>query len=203
MPEQTGGAHLGDFEIEVHPDGPEEGQTTRKGVDIHAGSNPGAHVFHAVSQRESQFDGLVGAGFLDVVTRDRDRVELRHVLRGVTEDVGDDLHRRLGRIDVGIPHHEFFEDVVLDRARQLVLRYALFFGSNDVTGQDRQHGTVHGHRNGDLVERDAVEEDLHVFDRIDRHTSLADIANDAGIIGIVTTVSGQVESHGNALAAGG
>jgi hypothetical protein len=118
MPEQTGSAHLGDFKIEVHADSPEEGQATGEGIDVHAGGNAGTDVFHAVGQREGQFDRLIGAGFLDVVTGNRDRVELRHVLRGVAEDVGNDFHRRLGRIDIGVPHHELFEDVVLDGARQ-------------------------------------------------------------------------------------
>jgi len=203
VPQQTRGAHLGNFEIEVHPDRPEEGQAAGEGVDVHAGGNTGAHVFHAVGQREGQFDGLVGAGFLDVITRNRDRVELRHVLRRVGEDVGDDLHRRLGRIDVGVPHHELFEDVVLDRARQLFLLHALFLGGDDVAGQDGQDGAVHGHRHGNLVERDAVEEDLHVLDRVDRHAGLADVAGDAGVVRVITAVRGQVESDRNALAASG
>ena len=122
VPQQAAGAHLGNFQVEIHADSPEEGQAAGEGVDVHARGDAGTHVFHAVGQREGQFDGLVGACFLDVVTRNRDRVELRHVLRGVAENVGDDLHRRLGRIDIGIPHHEFFEDVVLDGAGQLVLR---------------------------------------------------------------------------------
>ena len=54
--------------------------------------------------------------------------------------------RRLGRIDVGVAHHEFFEDVVLDRAGELVLRHALFLGGDHVARQHRQHRAVHGHR---------------------------------------------------------
>ena len=61
-------------------------------------------------------------GLLHVVAGDRDRVELRHVLRRMAEDVGDDAHRARGRVDVGVAHHELFEDVVLDGAGELVLR---------------------------------------------------------------------------------
>ena len=57
---------------------------------------------------------------LHMVAGDRNRVELRHVLRGVFEDVGDDLHREFRRINIGIAHHELLEDVVLDRTRQLI-----------------------------------------------------------------------------------
>ena len=66
--------------------------------------------------------------------------------RCVGEDVGDDPHRRLGGIDVRVAHHELFEDVVLDGARELPRLHALLLGRHDVEGEDRQHGAVHGHR---------------------------------------------------------
>ena len=60
-------------------------------------------------------------GFLHVVAGDRDRVELRHLSRRVGEDVGDDPHRGLRRVDVGVADHELLEDVVLDGARRASL----------------------------------------------------------------------------------
>ena len=149
-PQQARGAHLGDLEIEVHAHRPEERQATGELVHVHAAGDAGAHVLEAVGKRESELDGLVGAGFLDVIAGDRDRVELRHVLCGIAEDVGDDLHRRRRRIDVGVADHELLEDVVLDGPRELVLRHALLFGGDDVPRENRQHGTVHGHRDRDL-----------------------------------------------------
>ena len=56
---------------------------------------------------------------------------------------------------------------------------------------------------GDPVERDAVEEDLHVLDRVDRHAGLADVALDAGVVGVIAAVGGQVEGHRDPLAAAG
>ena len=108
-----------------------------------------------------------------------------------------------GRIDIGVADHELLEDVVLDGPGELLLLHALLFGGDDVAGEDRQHGAVHRHRDGDLVERDAVEEDLHVLDRVDRHAGLADVADDAGIVRVVAAVRGQVEGDRDALAAGG
>ena len=70
-----------------------------------------------------------------MVTRNRDRVEFGHVLRRVFENVGDDLHREFGRVDVGVAHHELLEDVVLDRAAELVERAALLEAGHDVEGQ--------------------------------------------------------------------
>ena len=92
VPQQTRGAHLGNFQIEIHADGPEEGQTTCENVDVHPRVDAGLYVFFTISQRKGQFKRLVSTCFGDMVAGDRDRVELRHVLRGIGEDIRDDLH---------------------------------------------------------------------------------------------------------------
>ena len=202
-PQQARGAHLGDFEIEVHADRPEEAQASGELVHVQPLGQRGFHVFLAVGQREGEFQRLVGAGFLHVVAGDADRVELRHLLRRVFDDVADDAHRRCRRKDVGVADHELLEDVVLDGAGELVLRNALLLGRHDVAGQHRQHRAVHGHRHADLVERNGVEEDLHVLDRIDRHAGLADVAGHPRVVRVVAAMGRQVEGHRYALAAGG
>ena len=84
------------------------------------GGLAGLQVLDAVGERVGQLQVGRRPGLLDVVAGDRDRVEPRHLLRGEREDVADDLHRGLGRIDVGVAHHELFEDVVLDGPGQLL-----------------------------------------------------------------------------------
>ena len=91
-PQQARRAHLGDLEIEVHADGPEEAQPAGELVDVQALGQRRLHVLLAVGQREGQLQRLVRAGLLHVVAGDRDRVELRHVLRRVLDDVADDPH---------------------------------------------------------------------------------------------------------------
>ena len=59
----------------------------------------------------------------------------------------------------------------------------------------RQHGAVHGHRHAHLVERDLVEEDLHVLDGVDGDARLADVADDARVVAVVAAVRRQVEGH--------
>jgi len=98
-----------------------------------------------------------------------------------------------GRVDVGVPDHERLQDVVLDRALKLVLRHALFLGRDNEPGQYRQDRAVHRHRHAHPVERDAVEQDLHVLDRVDRDAGLADIADDARVVAIVAAVGRQIE----------
>ena len=87
--------------------------------------------------------------------------------------------------------------------RQLVLRHALLLGRDDVAGQHRQHRAVHRHRHRHLVQRDAVEQDLHVLDRVDGHAGLADVAGDARMVAVVAAVGRQVEGHRDALPAAG
>ena len=201
-PQQARRAHLGDLEVEVHPDRPEEREPPRELVDVQPARERRLHVLLAVGERERELQRLVRPGLLHVVAGDRDRVELRHVPRRVLDDVADDPHRGLGRIDVRVPDHELLEDVVLDGAGELVLRNALLLARDDVAREHRQHAAVHGHRDGDLVERDAVEEDLHVLDRVDRHARLADVAEDARMVAVVAAVGGEVEGDAHALPAG-
>jgi hypothetical protein len=66
-PQQARGAHLGDLQVEVHADGPEEAQAAGEVVHVHALGDGGLHVLLAVGQREGQLQRLVGAGFLHVV----------------------------------------------------------------------------------------------------------------------------------------
>ena len=44
-----------------------------------------------------------------------------------------------------------------------------------------------------LIERDAVEQDLHVLDRVDRDAGLADVAHDARVVAVVAAVRREVE----------
>ncbi|MPL82808.1 hypothetical protein SDC9_28757 [bioreactor metagenome] len=202
-PEQTRGAQLRDFHKEVHADREEERQTAGEGVDVHATGKRGADIFAAVGDGEGQLLHQVRAGFLHVVARDRDRVELRHLVRGVFDDVRNDPHRGFGRIDIGVADHELLEDIVLDRARELLARHALLLAGDDEVRQHRNDGAVHRHRDRDLLERDAVEQDLHVLDTVDRDARLADIADDARVIAVIAAVGRQVEGDRDALLACG
>jgi hypothetical protein len=49
-----------------------------------------------------------------------------------------------------------------------------------------QHSSVHGHRNGDFVERNLVEKNFHVFHRINGHSSHAHISNNTWMVRIIT-----------------
>ena len=202
-PQQPSRPHLGHLHEIVHADGPEERQARREGVDLHARSDAGAHVLDPVGERIGQLQVGRGAGLLHVVAADGDGVELGRLLRRIGEDVGDDPHAGRRRIDVGVPDHELLQNVVLDRAGELGVGYALFFGGGDIERQHRQHRAVHGHGHAHLIERDAAEQGAHVQDRVDRHPRHADVARHPRVVAVVAAVGGQVESDRQPLLTGG
>src|SRR5271157_4976751 len=69
----------------------------------------------------------------------------------------------------------------------------MLFRGNDIKRHDRQHGAVHGHGYGHLPERNLVEQNLHVENRVNGHASLAYIARNALVIGIVSPVRGKIK----------
>ena len=167
VPERPRGAKLGHLEEEVHADAEKEAQPRREGIDIEASRLRRADILDAVGDGVGELLNCRRTGLVHVVAGDRNGVELRHVPGGVGDDVADDPHARLGRVDIGVADHELLEDVVLDGPVELRLAHPLLFGGDDEHGEHRQHGAIHGHRHAHLIERDTVEQDLHVLDAVD------------------------------------
>ena len=79
------------------------------------------------------------------------------------------------------------------------MRHALLLAGDDEEGHDRKHRAVHGHADRHLAERDAVEQQLHVLDAVDRDARHADVAGDARIVAVVAAVGGEIEGDAQAL----
>lgn len=179
-PQHAGGAHFSHFHEVILALGPEEGKTRREGVNVNARLDPGADIFQAVRKGVGHFQVRRRAGLLHVVAGDGNGVELGHVLGGELKDVRNNPHGGIRRVNVGVAHHVFLENVILDRAGELVQRAALFLGGDDVESQHGQHGAVHGHGNGHFVQGNALEEDFHVQDGVHGHAGLAHVTHHAG-----------------------
>ena len=137
-----------------------------------------------------------------MVAGNGDGIEFRHVFRRVPENVRDDAHGGLRRIDVGVAHHKFFENVILNGPRQCLRLHALLFGCHDVKCQNGEHGAVHGHANGHLVEWNALKQPLHVFHGINGHSGHAHITRDPRVIAVVAAVRRQVKSNAQSFLTG-
>ena len=72
-------------------------------------------------------------------------------------------------------------------------RDAGFFSCNYVASQYRQHGTIHGHGHGHIVQGDVVEEQFHVFHGINGDTGFANVSCDPRMIRVVPPVRGEVK----------
>src|SRR5262249_16211313 len=115
------------------------------------------------------------------------------------EDVGDDPHGGSGRINIGVPHHKLFEDVVLNSSGKLGRRKALLLARHDEEREYGKHRAVHGHRYTHLRKRDSIEQRAHVEERIEDTARHADIALDAWMVAVVAGVGGKVKGDGEAL----
>ena len=134
-----------------------------------------------------------GAGLLQVVAADVDRVPRRRVVGAPRHHVDDQPAARLGREDVRAPGQVLLHDVVLRRAAQLGRRHALLLGVGDVEAEQPRRGGVDRHRRVHAAGRDAVEQRPHVAEVGDRHAGLADLAARLGGVGVVAGLGGQVE----------
>ena len=88
-------------------------------------------------------------------------------------------------------------------AAKLRAVHALLFAGDDEGGEHRDDRAVHGHRDRHLVERDAVEEALHVLHGVDRDARLADVTHHTRMVRVVAPVRGEVESDRQTLLPGG
>ena len=153
----------------------------------------GVAVGDAVGERERHLLNRVGAGVAEVRAGHRDRVEPRHLGRAELDGVGDQPQRRLRRPDPGAARRVLLEDVVLDGAGQLLARHALLLGGRDVERQQDRRGAVDREAGADLVQRDAVEQDLGVGQRVDGDADPADLLAVLGVVGVVAALRRQVE----------
>ena len=106
-----------------------------------------------------------------------------------------------GRINVFLLRDVFLENVVLDGAGNLLPVGALLFRHDQIHRPEHAGRRIDGHRGGDVFEADAVEENLHIFERIDGDAALADLAFAGRMIGVVAHQRGQIEGDRESAAA--
>ena len=98
-----------------------------------------------------------------------------------------------GREGVGAAREVLLDDVVLGRALERGALDPVLVGDRDVEAEQPGGGRVDRHRRVHLVERDAVEERVHVALVGDRDADLADLAAREHVVGVVAGLGGQVE----------
>jgi hypothetical protein len=202
-PEPPGGAELRDLLEKVVVAIEEERQPLPERVDVQACGHRGLHVRNPVGEREADFLSGRRSGFTNVIPADRDRVPPRQLALTESEDVGDDPHRRAGRVDVCTPRDVLLENVVLDRSLDRGERDFVTARHRRVQREQDDRGRVDGHRGGHALERDPAEELGHVFERVDRHADPAHLAAGHRVVRVVPHLRRQVERDAQAADAVG
>ncbi len=192
-PEPPGGAELRHLLEEVVVGVEEEGEARAELVRREARLDRCGAVGDPVRERERELLDGRRAGLSDVVAGDRDRVPARDPLRAVGEEIRGQSHRRPRREDVVPARDVLLEDVVLHGAAERRPRHALLLRDELVEQEEERRGRVDRHRGRDLAERDRVEEDAHVLERVDRDARAADLAERVRIVRVVAELGRQVE----------
>jgi hypothetical protein len=195
-PQPASGAELRDLLEEVVVDVEEEREAMRELIDRQASAREQlAHVGDAVGEREGELLDRRRPRFADVVAADRHGVPARYLDRAELDRVGDQPDRRLGRRDPFLLRNELLQHVVLDGAAEPVPRNAALLGHREVHREQHRGATVDGHRGGDPIERNLVEEPLYVGDGGDRDALAADLAASPLVIGVVAHQRGHIEGR--------
>src|ERR1700678_4530488 len=166
-PEAAGGAEFRDLHKQLVVGIEEEGELRREFVHGEAGGDGSFDVGDAIRETEGDFLHVCGTVFADVIAGDGDCVPVGEFVAAAGENIGDDAHGGAQRIDVSAAGDIFLEDVILHSAGEALQIRALLFGDGDVEREENRGGGIDGHRGGNSFQRNAVEERLHVFKRID------------------------------------
>ena len=161
------------------------------------------HILEPVGQCKGRLKDGVRSGLHHVITADTDGIVPGHMLRAVPDNIRNDPHGGARRVYVRISREIFLEDIVLYGPRKLLLRDSLFLCRDDIPRETGKNGTIHGHGDRHLIQRNLIEENLHILHGIYGDTGLPDIADHPGMIGVIPPVGREVKGHRKALLTGG
>ena len=117
-----------------------------------------------------------------MIAANRNRVPIGNFARAKRERISDQTERWRRRKDVCAARDVFFQDVVLDRAADLVERYALLTCDREIETQKNGGSRIDGHRRGNVSERNTFKKPQHVFQRINCHSNPSDLASGQWIV---------------------
>ena len=195
-PEPPRRAELRDLLEEVHLRGEEERHPRRDLRGRHARLHAAIEVGEPVPERERHLLARGAAGLAHVVAGDGDRVPARHRVDAEADEVGREAERRLDGEAPGVARDELLQQIVLHRAAHLVEGNAAALRDGGHHRDEDRRGRVDRHGDRHAVERDAVEDRLHVAEGVDRHAHLADLALGARVVAVVADLRRQVERDG-------
>jgi len=128
-----------------------------------------------------------------MVGADVDRIQFRDVLQRVGDRVGRQAHARPRRERVRTAAHIFLENVVLDRAPELLLSDPLLLGRDDIQREQPRGRGVRRDRGVHLRQRNAMQQRPHVALVRDRDADLANLAQRELVVRVIANLSRQIK----------
>jgi hypothetical protein len=171
----------------------EKTESRRKLIDMQSALDGRLDVCQPVGEGERQFLRGGCACFTNVIAADRYRIPLRHMAGGELDGIDDQTHGWFGREDILVLGDVFLQNIVLKRAAQLAPGDAALLRHHQVHCPDNCSRRVDRHRGADLVERQPIEQYLHIGKRGDCHATLAELAGHQRIVGITPVECGHIE----------
>ena len=181
---------------------PEEGKTTSEGVNVKTSFQSCFYVRDTICNCECDFLRCCGTCFTDMVTGDRNCIPFWNVLRTIFEDISDQTHGRFWRENVSTASCILFQNIILNCTHQFSGRYTLFFSYCDIHCQQNRRWSVDCHGCGYFAKVDAVEQDFHIFQGVNRNTYFTNFAFSYNIIRVITDLCRQVECTGKTSCTG-
>src|SRR6266567_4744236 len=103
-----------------------------KSVNIQPGSEGGIDITDGVGKCKSNLLYGGRTRLANVVATDADRIPAWKMLGTVTEDISNNAHGVLGRVNIGTARNVLFQNIVLYSAGELIYFHALFLRDCDV-----------------------------------------------------------------------
>ena len=98
------------------------------------------------------------------------------MLAAVAKQVGDDAHGVPGWVNVRAACNVLFQDIVLHGTRKLAKLHSLFFCHRDIQCEQDTGRGIDGHGCADALERQAMQQRLHIFQAGDGDADFAYLA---------------------------
>ena len=171
----------------------EEGELARKPVHIQPRVKRGPYIADGIRERECHLLHGGRASFTNMVATDADSIPAWQVFRAILEHISNDAHRMFRRVNIGAACGILFQNIILHRAGELAYLHPLLFGDRDIERQQDAGRRVNRHRGADAVERQAVEQRLHIFQAGNRDANLAHFAFGHRMVRIVAHLRWQIK----------
>ena len=177
-------AELADLLEEVLVADEEERQPRRELIDVHASRDDFLAIGDREGQDECDFLHGVAADVGQVIAAEADRVDLRRRLGAVHDEIAQQPDGLTHRIDPLLLRDVFLQRIRLQRAGELAQIAAALLRHADEHRVDDPGGRVDRQRNGNLLEIDAVEQPVDVFDRVDGDADASDFTKGLRVVRI-------------------